>query len=106
MIANTAISPADEVFYKNYMEYRNNCTKDTIKARAKESISTLKLANRAERRKKESEFIKLEKKKRLEYYKSSSKIYFILDEYPENKERFNVPDTFEELKERCENLIV
>ena len=99
--------PADEIFYKNYMEYlKNNCTKDAVKTRAKESISTLKLANRAERRKKESEFIKLEKKKRLEYYKSSSKIYFMLDEYPENKERFNVPDTFEELKERCENLIV
>lgn len=99
--------PADEIFYKNYMEYlKINCTKDAVKARAKESIGTLKLANRAERRKKESEFIKLEKKKRLEYYRSSSKIYFMLDNFPENKERFNVPDTFHELKERCKNLIV
>ena len=101
--------PADELFYKNYHLYlKEQCTKVALGRRAKESIGELKKQkpmNRRERRMKEKEFIAMEKKSREKYFREHSSKFFMLSEYPDNKDRFNVPSTFKELKDRYDRLV-
>lgn len=101
--------PADELFYKNYQTYLNEqCTEDSLKRRAKESVGEMKRQmpmNRQERRRKEKEFIEMEKKSRARYFREYSSIFFMLSDYPDNKDRFNVPSTFKELKDRYDKLV-
>lgn len=99
--------PADELFYKNYQEYLNKqCTDGALKARAKESIATLSCKNRHERRLKEKLFIKQEKIDRGKYFRNHAATFFMTNEFPENKERFDVPKDFKKLKERYDNLVM
>lgn len=99
--------PADEIFYKNYQEYLNNkCSDDALKVRAKETIAALNCTNRHERRLKEKQFIQQEKKDRAKYFREHTATFFMTDEFPENKERFDVPRDFKELKDRYNNLVM
>ncbi|MGM9777925.1 MAG: hypothetical protein ACI3ZD_06280 [Prevotella sp.] len=101
--------PADELFYKNYQQYLNEqCTEAALRRRAKESIEEYcreKPMNRQERRLKEKEFIAMEKTMRGKYFREHSAIFFMLSVYPDNKDRFNVPTTFKELKERFDRIV-
>jgi len=100
--------PADEIFYKNYQEYLNkNCTDLALKSRAKEAIASVPgIINRHDRRQKERWFIKEEKRRRAAFFRKHVNTFFMLEMFPENKERFNVPSTFKELKERYEHLVL
>lgn len=111
--ANTGIKaeykyiPADELFVRNYHRYlREKCIRQAMKERAIDSESLLrrKLVNRKERRSFQKTFWMVEKKFRDFYYRSAVKSFFMLDDMPENKERFEVPLTFEELRVRAEKL--
>lgn len=114
MESNTGFSgpyrfiPADELYYKNYQCYINTqCTQEALEQRAKDSMSLMKPPpiNRQQRRKFIRQFVDAEKKNRLNYFREHCSTFFMLKEYPENKERFNVPQSFEELKKRYENTV-
>ena len=101
--------PVDEIFYKCYQHYLDQgCTKEAVKQRAVESqsISRLPLTNRSRKRKFDRDFIKLEKKTRLAEYRRAAKSFFALDAYPENADRFGVPQNFSELRDKYKTLIV
>lgn len=101
--------PADELFIRNYQRYIDEqCTSEAIRNRAKESEAILPkpLKNRAERRRFYKDFQKQEKHNRYRYYKEALGKFFQLDEFPENKERFDVPLTIEELRKRSKQLVI
>lgn len=101
--------PLDEIFYKCYLDYlQNGCTKDALKQRAIDSmpISKLPLNNRRDKRTFQKKFIMQEKKTRYIEYKKAAETFFAVKLFPENRERFDIPNTFEELKEKCKSLIV
>lgn len=99
--------PADELFFKNYQDYlKNNCTKDALKKRAKDSIRDVRCVNRKERRAKEKDFVMAEKRNRAKLFREHAAIFFMTDEFPDNKVRFNVPANYEELKQRYNNLVL
>ena len=98
--------PADELFYVCYCKYlKNKCSETALKERAKESISG-KVSDRRGRRIKEREFIKTEKKNREKYYHSMVNKFFMTDKFPQNKQRFEIPNNFNELKIKYENNII
>lgn len=98
----------DEVFYKSYMRYiKEQCNKDIMPQRALDAATenNYTLRNRTERRQFQQKFAKLEKLNRTKYYQEAVNTFFMLDEYPENQERFDVPRTFKELAEKCKHLV-
>lgn len=98
----------DEVFYKSYMRYiKEQCNKDIMPKRALDAATenNYTLRNRTERRQFQQKFAKLEKLNRTKYYQEAVNTFFMLDEYPENQERFDVPRTFKELEEKCKHLV-
>lgn len=109
---NTGIDPkyryiaADEIFYKCYLGYiKEKCTVEAVQKRASESIREAGIAiNRNDRRKKEREFVKLEKKTRGQYYRQAVETFFDIERFPYNLERFEVPNTFSKLEEKCKYL--
>lgn len=99
--------PADEIFYKCYQEYLNNqCTKVELERRAKESVTTINGINRQGRREFEKRFIKDEKRNRGKFFRKHTAIFFMTDNIPENTERFDVPKSFEELRQRYEEIVM
>lgn len=109
---NTGIDPkyryiaADEIFYKCYQGYiKENCSEAEVKNRASESIREAGIAiNRNDRRKKEREYVKLEKKTRKAYYMQAIYTFFDIKHFPDNLARFDVPLTFKALEEKCKHL--
>lgn len=100
--------PADELFIRNYQRYIDEqCTHEAIKERAVDSQSLLKSPprNRAERRRFQRSFEKMEKQNRAQYYRNAVNDFFMLAEYPENKERFDVPMTICAMKEKSKYLV-
>lgn len=100
--------PADEFYYKNYQEYINKqCTETALKQRALDTIATMSNppVNRGERRRFMKLFVKEEQKNRLKYFKEHSEIFFMLDKFPENRERFDVPSSFAALKRKYEKRV-
>ena len=100
--------PADELYYKNYQGYINKqCTPEALKQRAIDSmpLSKLPLINRQQQRKFVRDFIKMEQKNRLNYYKEHSSIFFMLQEFPENRKRFDVPSSFSMLQKKYQNAV-
>jgi hypothetical protein len=101
--------PIDEIFYKNYQDYLNKgCNQEAIKTRADETFYEQPsfTKNRQNRRKFGRDFAKVEKQKRLKYYKDAVNKFFDLANFPQNKDRFDIPNDFKELKERYSKLIV
>ena len=83
--------------YNNYI--RDNLSKEGIEKRIKQVIQdeNLTFINRAEKRRFEKDFTKRVEDTKEKYYKEHSNIFFMLDKYPKNKERFNVPNSLKEL---------
>ncbi len=101
--------PIDEIFYKNYQDYIDKaCTPEAIKDRADKTFYKQEdsIKNRNQRRKFERDFAKEEKRSRLQEYNRFVNIFFDLVNFPQNKERFDIPNDFKELKERYSKLIV
>lgn len=99
---------ADMHFCREYQKYINNkCNKEIIKKRALEAAKANghKLLNRQERRAFQKKFEEQEKRTRLKYFKEAANRFFMLDEFPENKERFEVPSNLEELKKKAKPLL-
>lgn len=90
----------DDLFIEAYKRYINTrCTPEALKERALLCAEEkgIKLSNRKERRDYVKNFCKEEKKLReIDYHNIVSK-FFLLNEYPNNKERFNIPKTLNEL---------
>lgn len=90
--------PADELFYKAYHDYLiRDCSPEAVRARVKKSIKEMmqgKFLNRQQRIQKECEFIRKEQKSRFRYYQEHSSLFFMLKEYLEDRDRFDVPKTF------------
>lgn len=78
--------------YNNYL--KDNMYKEAMKKRAKKAIEQkilyLQINNRACRRKNEKLFIKELKRTKEIYEKNHRRIFFMIDRFPENKERFNI----------------
>lgn len=108
MCAEYRYIPADELFIRNYQRYiSEQCTPEAIKKRAAESekLLTNPPRNRAERRKFQKVFSKQEEQKRSLYYKNAVNNYFLLSVFPDNKDRFDVPLTIDELMEKSKHLV-
>lgn len=109
---NTGIDPkyrylaADEIFYKCYQGYiKDNCTEEAVQKRVSESIREAGIAiNRNVRRRKEREFIRLEKQTRNLYYRQAINTFFDIEHFPDNLDRFEVPLTIKALEEKCKHL--
>ncbi len=109
IVADYRYIPVDEIFYKNYQDYLDNeCTLEAMKQRALNSFEQQSFyANtRQQKRKFVRDFIKEEKKNRLNYYQESVSSFFDLEHFPQNRERFEIPDNFKTLKEKYGTLII
>lgn len=98
---------ADDFFCKVYQNYIDQkCNSAIIKKRALDAAkeNNFPLENRQKRRKFQREFIQLERKKRLKYYQDAANTFFMLDRFPENKNRFDVPSDLVELKKRADGI--
>ena len=98
----------DEIFLDGYQRYiREACASSVMDDRALQAAaeSGKILQNRSVRRKFQKEFRNEEKKRRLAYFNQARKAFYMLDLFPENAERFDVPKTFEELAEKCKHLV-
>lgn len=99
---------ADMLFCREYQRYINNkCNKDVIKERALEAAKDdrLLLPTRQLRRKFQRDFEAQEKKTREMYFLDAARNFFMLDDFPENKERFEVPSNLKELEEKAASLL-
>ena len=98
MLSKYRYIPADELFYKAYHDYLiRECTPEAIRARVKKTMKEMmqgKFLNRQQRIQKECEFIRKEQKSRFRYYQEHSSLFFMLKEYLEDRDRFDVPKTF------------
>lgn len=100
--------PADELYYKNYQGYIDkDCTPEALKQRAIDSmpLSRLPLVNRQQQRKFIRDFVKMEQKNRLINFRKDSSIFFMLQEFPENRKRFDVPNSFSMLQKKYQNTV-
>jgi hypothetical protein len=82
--------------YNNYI--KENLSKEGIEKRKKQAITDegLTFVNRTEKRRFEKEFVKRIESTKEQYYKEHSNKFFMLEEYPQNKERFNVPNNLKD----------
>jgi len=90
---------AEETFatvYNNYI--KENLSKEGIEKRKKQAIADegLTFVNRAEKRRFERDFVRKVESTKEQYYKEHSIKFFMLEEYPQNKKRFNVPNSLKE----------
>lgn len=76
--------------YNNYL--KENTSEKGIEERKKQAINNenLTFINRKERRDFEKKFAKQIRETKDQYYKKHSKIFFMLEKFPNNRERFNV----------------
>jgi len=91
---------SEETFVKVYNNYiKENLSKEGIEKRAKQAIIDEKVTfvNRGERRRFEKDFAKKVESTKEHYYKEHSSIFFMLKDYPQNKDRFKVPNSLKEL---------
>ena len=68
-------------------------------------LSGLPLVNRQQKRKFIRDFVEIERKNRLDYFREHSSIFFMLQEFPENRERFDVPNSFSKLQKKYQNVV-
>ena len=80
--------------YKNYI--KKELSLEGKKRRAKQVIQERKetFMNRTQKRDFEKRFIKEIEKTKDKYYKEAYYTFFMINEYPENRERFLIPETF------------
>ncbi|MDE6005929.1 MAG: hypothetical protein K2G67_00005, partial [Muribaculaceae bacterium] len=89
-----------EMFYKVYGGYLvNKCSYDAVKERAKSSIREAeerqgKILSRSERKLMEKRFMEVEKSNREKNYRIAAERFF-MKYFPENKTRFDIPDSLE-----------
>lgn len=97
----------DEIFYKTYLNYiKIACASDGMKQRALDAAeeNNVEFASRQQKRKFQRDFKKEEKKSRNLYYLQAATSFFMLDKFPKNRTRFNVPDSYEQLEKRCKQI--
>ena len=80
--------------YKNYI--KKELSLEGKKRRAKQVIQERKetFMNRTQKRDFEKRFVKEIEKTKDKYYKEAYYTFFMINEYPENRERFLIPETF------------
>lgn len=91
----------DDIFYHAYYEYLTKlCTRESIRERAMSEANRngIKFINRQERRAYIRSFEKIEKATRQKEYDRFKNDFFMLDQFPQNIKRFNIPKTWQELK--------
>lgn len=87
---------SEHTFKKVYVDYfREKTSGKGLKERAKEVQvdEDLEFINRAGRRTFEKKFKKIVGMTKNQFYKEHSKIFFMMDKFPENRERFNLKST-------------
>lgn len=88
---------AEETFQRVYKDYiNNNCTEEALKERALQNMPLSKYPSRREKRGAIREFKKKYEVTKNKFYREHCQTFFMLDKYPENRERFNIPDTLQE----------
>lgn len=75
--------------YKNYIKVNSNSSK--LRERARLALKPYKFVSPVQYKKMEKEFIRKIKETRQPFYKEHSKIFFMIDLYPENEGRFYLP---------------
>lgn len=98
----------DELFCRVYQNYlKVGCKQEGMLQRALDAAQEngIILPNRQQKRQFQRDFTKQEKKTREMYYQEATRIFFMLDTHPENRNRFNVPKTIEELEEVSKHLV-
>lgn len=100
---------ADDIFcnacYKtfSYKKFGDDALRE--KAKAYVSSHCPNITREAERQFKINDFVKKKKANMRRKFKNLMEGYFILQDFTENKERFEVPSTLDELKERYEKSV-
>lgn len=96
-----------ELFYKVYSNYiQKGCNNEGMKNRALEAAeqNNFILRNRKGKRKFQRDFVNDEKRNREKFYREHSNTFFMLEQCPDNKERFEVPNSWRDLEKRCKHL--
>ena len=96
---------ADELFCKVYQRYiEQECEEKVVKKRALQAAHEAGhiLSDRRARRKHQRNFIAEEKRTRLMFFHDSVQSFFMLDLFPENRERFDVPLDLMDLKQKAD----
>lgn len=100
MPADYRFISAEETFHKVYKGYiRNKATKKSdMQARALDAAreNNITFTNRQEKRKFIADFKKKLVDTKDKYYKEHSSVFFMIDKFPENRARFNIPNTLNE----------
>ncbi|UFK97711.1 hypothetical protein [Kaistella faecalis] len=87
-----------ELFVKIYKDYvKEKLDPKKNKERAKLALKPYHFINRRERRKKERNFIEVLNNSKQHFYKEHSRKFFMIDLYPENEGRFNLPSNHTDL---------
>lgn len=87
-----------ELFVKIYKDYvKEKLDPKKNKERAKLALKPYHFINRRERRKKERNFIEVVNNSKQHFYKEHSRKFFMIDLYPENEGRFNLPSNHTDL---------
>ena len=102
----------DEVFMNAYSEYiRLNSNPHFLKTRASNAVAEHindnplptnlnRTSRRKEIRRRKKLFLKQLHAKQDYFYRNTVETFFMLKYYPENRIRFDIPDTYEELKNK------
>jgi hypothetical protein len=100
---------AEETFLKVYSNYiKDNLSKEGIKKRKKQVIidENLMFKNRKERRRFEKDFEKKIEKTKERYYKEHSSKFFMVDKFPNNQARFDIPNSLSQLQQRISIAVI
>ena len=95
---------ADELFCKVYQRYiEQECKEKVVRKRALQAAHEAGhiLPDRKARRKHQRDYIAEEKRTRSKFFHDSVRSFFMLDLFPENRERFDVPLDLMDLKHKA-----
>ena len=95
---------ADELFCKVYQRYiEQECKEKAVRKRALQAAHEAGhiLPDRKARRKHQRAYLAEEKRTRSMFFHRYVRVFFMLDRFPENKERFDVPVDLMDLKQKA-----
>lgn len=96
--ANTGIPSSykyvkpEEIFYNSWVSYMNNSSNPDWQKNNTKSVSDENHLNRAQRRAFDREFKKKREKEANALFREKAKLFFMLNDFPENKTRFQIPN--------------
>lgn len=92
---------ADDVFLRVYNSYiRDKCNDEALNERAESIVKKLNITDSEKKARYRKYFKNREIRTREEDFNNFKKIFFLTDRYPENEERFNLPQSINELQVR------